>query len=77
MNTIPERELVLFNRTVNAAIYLAWNGWVAAGFGSLYEGLRRTEELERYGERWAADLAARYRGALDRYAEHYGGALIE
>jgi hypothetical protein len=67
----PSDETDAFLLTVKDAFDLAAEGNAADGFERLLAGFRRAEELRHAGEPFGAELAARWRGALDLLVEVY------
>lgn len=68
---VEEDNLLL---TYADAMELAEADDVAGGRDLLVGGLSRAEDLETAGEEWGEALVIRYRRAIRRYSEEYGGA---
>jgi hypothetical protein len=69
---LPSHELDAFLLTVEEAVDLARTGNAADGYTALLAGLHRAREADSDGATWAPDLVARYREAIERFAEMYG-----
>jgi len=69
---LPDSELNARMLTVTEAADLGSSGEALNGYRCLLAGMERVEELREDGEPLAAELAARYRLALDHYGVDWG-----
>lgn len=69
---IPDTQMATLQLDINRAIAHATRGYLVVGYDCLLSGLHRAEAAQHDGEPWAAELAGRYRRALETYTHTYG-----